>query len=43
MSGTMTFYESDDPDCQPIVRNAGEGYLDTGDRVTTVIGVDDAF
>jgi hypothetical protein len=28
VSGTMTFYESDDPDCQPIVRNAGEGYVD---------------
>jgi hypothetical protein len=24
----MTFYEADDPDCQPIVRNAGEGYVD---------------
>jgi hypothetical protein len=32
VSGTMTFYESDDPDCQPIVRNAGEGYLDTGEH-----------
>ena len=32
MSGTMTFYESDDPDCEPIVRNAGEGYLDTGEH-----------
>lgn len=31
-SGTMTFYESDDPDCQPIVRNAGEGYLDAGEH-----------
>jgi hypothetical protein len=30
VSGTMTFYESDDPDCQPIVRNAGEGYVDVG-------------
>ena len=30
MSGTMTFYESDDPDCQPIVRTAGQGFLDTG-------------
>ena len=32
MSGTMTFYESDDPDCQPIVRNDGEGCLDTGEH-----------
>jgi len=32
VSGTMTFYESDDPDCQPIVRNAGDGYLDTGEH-----------
>jgi len=32
ISGTMTFYESDDPDCQPVVRNAGEGYLDTGEH-----------
>jgi hypothetical protein len=32
MSGTMTFYESDDPACQPIVRTAGQGYLDTGDH-----------
>jgi hypothetical protein len=32
VSGTMTFYESDDPDCNPIVRHAGEGYLDVGDH-----------
>ena len=32
VSGTMTFYESDDPDCQPIVRTAGQGYLDVGDH-----------
>lgn len=32
MSGTMTFYESDDPSCQPIVRTAGQGYLDTGEH-----------
>lgn len=30
VEGTMTFYESDDPTCTPIVRSAGEGYLDTG-------------
>jgi hypothetical protein len=28
--GKMTFYEPDDPDCQPVVRCAGQGYLDTG-------------
>jgi len=32
VSGEMTFYESDDPDCEPIVRHAGEGYLDTGEH-----------
>jgi hypothetical protein len=31
-SGTMTFYESDDPTCTPIVRTAGQGYLDRGDH-----------
>jgi hypothetical protein len=32
VSGTMTFYESEDPSCAPIVRTAGEGYLDVGDH-----------
>lgn len=31
-SGTMTFYESDDPDCNPIIRNAGQAYLDSGEH-----------
>ena len=31
-TGTMTFYESDDPNCTPIFRSAGEGYLDTGEH-----------
>lgn len=31
-SGTMTFYESDDPTCTPIIRTAGQGYLDLGDH-----------
>lgn len=31
-SGTMTFYESDDPTCTPVVRTAGQGYLDSGDH-----------
>ena len=32
VEGTMTFYESDDPDCTPVVRHAGEGFLDVGDH-----------
>ena len=32
VSGEMTFYESDDPSCTPVVRHAGEGYLDTGEH-----------
>jgi hypothetical protein len=32
VSGTMTFYESDDPRCAPTVRRAGEGYLDVGEH-----------
>ena len=32
VSGVMTFYESDDPECEPIVRSAGQGYLDVGDH-----------
>jgi hypothetical protein len=32
VSGTMTFYESDDPTCSPIVRTAGQGYLDLGEH-----------
>jgi hypothetical protein len=32
VSGTMTFYESDDPECEPIVRSAGQGYLDMGEH-----------
>ena len=31
VSGTMTFYESDDPTCTPIVRTAGQGFLDVGE------------
>ena len=30
VQGTMTFYESDDPDCEPTVRSAGEGFIDVG-------------
>lgn len=32
VSGTMTFYKSDDPTCTPIVRSAGQGYLDVGEH-----------
>ncbi len=32
VAGTMTFYESDDPNCSPIVRTAGQGYLDVGEH-----------
>lgn len=32
VEGTMTFYESDDPDCNPVVRHAGEGFIDVGDH-----------
>lgn len=32
VSGTMTFYESDDPTCTPVVKTAGQGYLDAGDH-----------
>ena len=28
--GTMTFYQEDDPICSPIIRTAGQGYLDLG-------------
>ena len=30
--GTMTFYESDDPTCSPVVRTAGQGFLDFGEH-----------
>jgi len=32
VSGTMTFYQSDDPTCTPIVRTAGQGFLDLGEH-----------
>ena len=32
VSGTMTFYQSDDPSCTPIVRTAGQGYVDLGEH-----------
>jgi hypothetical protein len=32
VSGTMTFYDSTDPTCTPIVRTVGQGFLDVGDH-----------
>jgi hypothetical protein len=32
VTGTMTFYDSDDQACEPIVRTAGQGFLDVGDH-----------
>jgi hypothetical protein len=32
VSGTMTFYMADDPSCTPVVKHAGEGYLDLGNH-----------
>ncbi len=32
VEGQMTFYESTDPHCAPIRRNAGQGYLDAGEH-----------
>jgi hypothetical protein len=32
VTGTMTFYMSDDPTCTPMVRTAGQGYLDVGEH-----------
>jgi quercetin dioxygenase-like cupin family protein len=31
IQGTVTFYEADDPNCNPIVVHSGESYLDLGD------------
>jgi quercetin dioxygenase-like cupin family protein len=32
LEGTVTFYEADDPDCNPIVVPAGQSYLDLGEH-----------
>jgi hypothetical protein len=32
VAGEMTFYEADDPNCAPVVRHAGQGFLDTGEH-----------
>ncbi len=32
VTGTLSFYESDDPTCTPIIRSKGEGFLDSGEH-----------
>jgi hypothetical protein len=32
VEGEMTFYDSDDPNCEPTVRSKGQGFLDVGDH-----------
>ena len=32
IAGEMTFYDADDPNCTPVVRRAGQGFLDTGEH-----------
>jgi hypothetical protein len=32
VAGEMTFYDADDPTCAPVVRHAGQGFLDTGEH-----------
>jgi mannose-6-phosphate isomerase-like protein (cupin superfamily) len=32
LTGTVTFYMGDDPTCTPIVKTAGESYLDLGEH-----------
>lgn len=32
VTGTLAFYESDDPTCTPIIKSKGEGYLDAGEH-----------
>jgi hypothetical protein len=32
VSGTMTFYDSGDPDCSPVVRTTGQGFVDLGEH-----------
>jgi hypothetical protein len=31
ISGTVTFYDFDDPTCTPTVVSAGQGYVDSGE------------
>jgi hypothetical protein len=32
ISGTMTFYDSGDPNCSPVVVTAGQGFVDLGEH-----------
>jgi quercetin dioxygenase-like cupin family protein len=32
LTGTMTFYEADDPSCAPLVRTAGQVFVEAGDH-----------
>jgi hypothetical protein len=41
-SGTMTFYQSDDPSCTPQVRTQGQGFLDLGEHPHIAVNRSDA-
>ena len=41
-SGTMTFYQSDDPSCTPQVRTKGEGFVDLGEHPHIAVNQSDA-
>lgn len=41
-SGTMTFYQSDDPTCAPQVRTQGQGFLDLGEHPHIAVNRSDA-
>lgn len=41
-SGTMTFYQSDDPTCSPQVLTQGQGFLDFGEHAHIAVNRSDA-
>ena len=41
-SGTMTFYQYDDPSCTPQVRTQGQGFLDLGEHPHIAVNRSDA-
>lgn len=41
-TGTMTFYQSDDPSCTPQVRTKGEGFVDLGEHPHIAVNRSDA-
>jgi hypothetical protein len=41
-TGTMTFYQSDDPSCSPQVRTAGQGFVDLGEHPHIAVNQSDA-